>query len=45
MVDYVLGKFTLEQQGPLSEALDKTVKALDEWVAGTDFAKLENQFN
>ncbi|CAJ2234116.1 aminoacyl-tRNA hydrolase [Fructilactobacillus sanfranciscensis] len=45
VVDYVLGKFTLEQQGPLSEALDKTVKALDEWVAGTDFAKLENQFN
>lgn len=45
VVDYVLGKFTLEQQGPLAESLDKTVKALDEWVSGNNFAKLENQFN
>lgn len=45
VVDYVLGKFTLEQQGPLAESLDKSVKALDEWVAGTNFDKLENKFN
>ncbi|ANZ57328.1 aminoacyl-tRNA hydrolase [Fructilactobacillus lindneri] len=45
VVNYVLSKFSLEQQGPLAEALDKTVNALDEWVAGTDSQKLENEYN
>ncbi|USS87037.1 aminoacyl-tRNA hydrolase [Fructilactobacillus cliffordii] len=45
VVHYVLSRFSLEQQGPLAEALDHSTKALEEWVAGTDFPKLENQFN
>ncbi|USS93551.1 aminoacyl-tRNA hydrolase [Fructilactobacillus ixorae] len=45
VVKYVLSRFSLEQQGPLAEALDHTTQALDEWVAGTDFPKLENEFN
>lgn len=45
VVNYVLGQFSLEQRAPFGEAKDHAVKALNEWVAGTDFSKLENQFN
>ncbi|USS87876.1 aminoacyl-tRNA hydrolase [Fructilactobacillus hinvesii] len=45
VVKYVLSQFSLEQQGPLVEALDHTTQALDEWIAGADFPTLENRFN
>ncbi|WP_413627633.1 aminoacyl-tRNA hydrolase [Fructilactobacillus vespulae] len=45
VVDYVLGRFSLEQQGPLNEAIDKSIKALDAFLTEPDFAKLENKFN
>ncbi|EKK20102.1 Peptidyl-tRNA hydrolase [Fructilactobacillus florum 8D] len=45
VVSYVLGSFSLEQQGPLAESLTHATQALDDWVAGKDFAQLENKFN
>ncbi|MGY5339124.1 aminoacyl-tRNA hydrolase [Levilactobacillus spicheri] len=45
VVDYVLGKFTTDQQPLFNQASDHAVAALDDWVAGLDFAQLMNRYN
>ncbi|UQS87049.1 aminoacyl-tRNA hydrolase [Nicoliella spurrieriana] len=45
VVDYVLGKFTDEQLPDFKTACDQAVAALDDWVAGTAFDRLENKYN
>ncbi|KRN01512.1 peptidyl-tRNA hydrolase [Levilactobacillus senmaizukei DSM 21775 = NBRC 103853] len=45
VVDYVLGKFTKEQAPLFGQATDHAVAALDDWVAGTEFPQLMNQYN
>ncbi|AYF92933.1 aminoacyl-tRNA hydrolase [Apilactobacillus bombintestini] len=45
VVDYVLGKFTDEQKPGLNQAVDQTMDALDEFVDGVEFNRLENKFN
>lgn len=44
VVDYVLGKFTKEQEQLLNEALDVAVKAMIDFVT-TDFNKVMNSYN
>lgn len=44
VVDYVLGKFTKEQEQLLNEALDIAVKAMIDFVT-TDFNKVMNSYN
>ena len=45
VVDYVLGKFTTDQRPVFNQASDRAVAALDDWVAGSDFTQLMNQYN
>ncbi|HIW71627.1 MAG TPA: aminoacyl-tRNA hydrolase [Candidatus Levilactobacillus faecigallinarum] len=45
VVDYVLGKFTKDQQPLFNQASDHAVAALDDWIAGTEFPQLMNQYN
>ncbi|MHA8110666.1 aminoacyl-tRNA hydrolase [Lactobacillaceae bacterium Melli_B4] len=45
VVDYVLGKFTEEQRPDFETATDRAVDALDDWVAGAAFDRLENRYN
>ncbi|QMU07028.1 aminoacyl-tRNA hydrolase [Levilactobacillus suantsaii] len=45
VVDYVLGRFTAEQQPLFNQASDHAVAALEDWVAGTEFTQLMNQYN
>ncbi|ABJ63673.1 aminoacyl-tRNA hydrolase [Levilactobacillus brevis] len=45
VVDYVLGKFTTDQRPVFNQAADRAVAALDDWVAGSDFMQLMNQYN
>ncbi|MCH4124243.1 MULTISPECIES: aminoacyl-tRNA hydrolase [Levilactobacillus] len=45
VVDYVLGKFTTDQQPLFNQATDQAVAALDDWLAGSEFTQLMNQYN
>ncbi|MFC6260363.1 aminoacyl-tRNA hydrolase [Levilactobacillus fujinensis] len=45
VVDYVLGKFTTEQAPLFNQAKDNAVAALEDWIAGSEFPKLMNQYN
>ncbi|MCF6515873.1 aminoacyl-tRNA hydrolase [Lactobacillus sp. S2-2] len=45
VVNYVLGKFTKEQQIELSKGIDLANDALEEFVNNVEFSKLENKFN
>ncbi|WP_125547083.1 aminoacyl-tRNA hydrolase [Levilactobacillus lindianensis] len=45
VVDYVLGKFTTEQAPLFNQATDQAVAALDDWIGGTEFTQLMNQYN
>ncbi|CAI2631744.1 MAG: aminoacyl-tRNA hydrolase [Apilactobacillus sp.] len=45
VVNYVLGQFTKDQRIDLDPALDRTVDAIEEFIDGVDFNKLENKYN
>ncbi|MFC6207940.1 MULTISPECIES: aminoacyl-tRNA hydrolase [Levilactobacillus] len=45
VVDYVLGKFTKDQAPLFNQATDQAVAALDDWLSGTEFTQLMNQYN
>lgn len=45
VVDYVLGKFTQEQQPLFNQASDHAVAALEDWVQDTAFTELMNRYN
>ena len=45
VVDYVLTKFTTEQQPLFNQSADKAVAALDDWLSGTAFTQLMNKYN
>lgn len=45
VVDYVLGKFTTEQKPNFEKAADNSVAALEDFVAGKEFSRLENKYN
>lgn len=45
VVDYVLGQFSDDQKPMLLQAIDQSVEALNAFVTGTDFQRLENHFN
>jgi len=45
VVDYVLGKFTTDQQPLFNQASDHAVSALEDWVAGAEIAQLMNRYN
>lgn len=45
VVDWVLGRFTPDQQAEITAAMPQLMSALDDWVAGMPFQKLMNQYN
>lgn len=45
VVDYVLGRFTSDQQPMINQALDTAVAGLDDWIAGMSMTELENKYN
>lgn len=45
VVDYVLGKFTPQQQPLFNDAKITAVAAIEAWLANDDFAAVMNQYN
>ncbi|CAI2569011.1 Peptidyl-tRNA hydrolase [Apilactobacillus kunkeei] len=45
VVNYVLGHFTDDQKPGLNQAIDNSVSALEEFIDGEEFNKLENKYN
>lgn len=45
VVDWVLGKFTSEQQAAINAELPTLMDVLDDWVDGVEFTKLMNDYN
>ncbi|CAK8054593.1 aminoacyl-tRNA hydrolase [Eupransor demetentiae] len=45
VIDYVLGKFSKADMEILNPILDRTVDALDDWVAGASAGDLSNKYN
>lgn len=45
VVDYVLGKFTKEQQPLFDEGKDEAIGALEDWISGKSFSDLMNAYN
>lgn len=45
VVDWVLSRFTKEQEAKLDDGLTRAVAALDDWIENDDFMNTMNRFN
>ena len=45
MGDWVLSRFTKEQEAKLDDGLTRAVAALDDWIENDDFMNAMNRFN
>ena len=45
VVDWVLSRFTNEQEAKLDDGLTRAVAALDDWIENDDFMNTMNRFN
>lgn len=45
VVNYVLGKFSKEQQAPLKDGIIEAMQIIEDWIAKDDFQATMNRFN
>lgn len=45
VIDYVLGKFTKDEQPLLNLGIEKAIKVIDEFIKDTSFDKIMNNYN
>jgi len=45
VIDYVLGKFTNEEQIRVDESIERAAEACEDWVRGKTFAETMNEYN